>query len=102
MVYGTPSHDVDQSLDIFKTLNTKYSTTILEPGQAYGLLHNGGIARLEEAVRWSPKTILFGIPEPRRKYLIADTSAGKDETEEAIRNAMRRLCFMLAARPRVP
>jgi hypothetical protein len=48
----------------------------------------------------SPKAVLFGIPEPRKKYLLADTSAGKDETEEAIRAAMHRLCFGLAAKRR--
>jgi DNA repair exonuclease SbcCD nuclease subunit len=52
----------------------------------------------KEAGTTANDMLLFGIPEPRKKYLLADTSAGKDETEEAIRNAMRRLCFMLAAK----
>ncbi|MDR0645384.1 MAG: hypothetical protein LBG05_10875 [Treponema sp.] len=103
MVYGTPSHDVDQSLDIFKTLNTRYGITILEPGQAYFLAPNAGwIFPESEANRYFNRddrlALIFGIPEPRKKYLLADTSVGKDETEEAIREAMHKMCFLLAAK----
>jgi exonuclease SbcC len=111
MVYGTPSHDTDGSLEIFRKLATRYGITILEPGQVY-FLGNGFITNDEEAAQKSieclepPKAILFGIPEPRKKYLLADATAGKDETEEAIRAAMHRLCFMLAAKrkkyPNIP
>jgi DNA repair exonuclease SbcCD nuclease subunit len=38
-VYGTPSHDVDNSLDVFPKLTTNHGITILEPGQAYALPH---------------------------------------------------------------
>jgi DNA repair exonuclease SbcCD nuclease subunit len=62
----------------------------------------GGIFPEDEANRLFNKddrlAIIFGIPEPRKKYLLAETSAGKDETEEAIREAMHRLCFMLVAK----
>jgi exonuclease SbcC len=103
MVYGTPSHDVDGSLEIFKAVNCKYGITILDPGQAYFLAPAaGGIFPESEANRLFNKedrgAIIFGIPEPRKKYLLATTSAGKDETEEAIRGAMHRLCFLLAAK----
>jgi exonuclease SbcC len=102
-VYGTPSHDVDNSLDVFPKLTSKYGITILEPGQAYFLAPNaGGIFPESEANRFFNKedrlALIFGIPEPRKKYLLADISAGKDETEEAIRDAMHRLCFLLAAK----
>ncbi|MDR2150105.1 MAG: hypothetical protein LBO67_04690 [Spirochaetaceae bacterium] len=43
------------------------------------------------------EAILFGIPEPRKKYLLAGATVGKNETEEVIRDAMHRLCFVLAA-----
>jgi len=45
--------------------------------------------------------VIFGIPEPRKKYLLANSSAGKNETEETIRDAMRKMCFLLAAKRRV-
>jgi exonuclease SbcC len=103
MICGTPSHDVDGSLEIFRKINCKYGITILDPGQAYFLAPTaGGIFPESEANRFFDRNnrlaIIFGIPEPRKKYLLADTSVGKNETEEAIRDAMHRICFMLAAK----
>jgi exonuclease SbcD len=101
MIYGTPSHDTDGSLEVFRKIETKHSITILEPGQAYFL--DGGMISYEEEWDGYPKlegTLLFGIPEPRKKYLLAGDAAGKDETEEAVRDAMHRLCFTLAAKRR--
>jgi DNA repair exonuclease SbcCD nuclease subunit len=102
VVYGTPSHDTDGSLEIFRNITCRYGITVLEPGQAY-FLDEGHIEADETPVkekRYTPKAIIFGIPEPRKKYLLADTSAGKDETEEAIRAAMHKMCFLLAAKRR--
>jgi exonuclease SbcC len=108
MVHGTPSHDVDQSLEIFKSVNCEYGITILEPGQAY-FLHEDGRVIPEESRdahagrKHDPESlrlILFGIPEPQRKHLLADNTAGKDESEAAIRDAMRKFCFLLAAKRR--
>ncbi len=101
MVYGTPSHDVDGSLEIFKTLTCRHGITILEPGQAYFLNNHSGAYFVDrEFSQVMSEAVLFGIPEPRKKYLLADTSAGKDETEDAIRAAMHRLCLGLAAKRR--
>jgi DNA repair exonuclease SbcCD nuclease subunit len=98
-IYGTPSHDTDGSLEVFRKLACKYSITILEPGQPYFLAELNGRAKIvQEIPGVTGKAIIFGIPEPRKKYLLAETSAGKDETEEAIRSAMHRMCFMLAAK----
>jgi exonuclease SbcC len=102
MIYGTPSHDTDGSLEIFRNITSKHGITILEPGQAY-FLHGDGtvISESQKYTSWSGITaVLFGIPEPRKKYLLAETSAGKDETEEAIRAAMRKMCFLLGAKRR--
>jgi exonuclease SbcC len=103
VIYGTPSHDTDGSLEIFRNITCKYGITVLEPGQAYFLAPTaGGIFPESEANRFFNRddrlAIIFGIPEPRKKYLLADTSAGKDETEEAIREAMHKMCFLLAAK----
>jgi hypothetical protein len=90
MIYGTPSHDVDSCLDVFPKLTAKNNITVLDPGQTY-FLGEGFITTDEGEVKAAidrfepPKAIIFGIPEPRKKYLLADTSTGKNETEEAIR-----------------
>jgi exonuclease SbcC len=106
LVYGTPSHDTDGSLEIFRNLNSIYGITILEPEQEY-FLHRRIIREdvsitfiSEENLEGTAEAIIFGIPEPRRKYLLANTAAGKYESEEALRGAMRRLCFALAAKRR--
>jgi exonuclease SbcC len=103
MIYGTPTHDTDGSLEIFRKITCKYGITVLEAGQAYFLAPNGnGIYSEEEANRLYDKhnrmALIFGIPEPRKKYLLADTSMGKDETEETIRDAMHKVCFLLGAK----
>ena len=103
MIYGTPSHDTDGSLEVFRKINCKYTITILEPAQSYILLgdgtdneivpYNGGVLPLAKA-------LILGVPEPRKKYMLANATVGKDETESAIRDAMQKLCFMLAAKRR--
>ncbi|MDR2134113.1 MAG: hypothetical protein LBP27_03315 [Treponema sp.] len=110
MIYGTPSHDVDGSLEVFRKITCMHDITILEPGQAYFLSNfpceiypesnieecvDAGVPRAHDEI-----AILFGIPEPRKKYLLAGEAAGKDGTEEAVRDALRRLCFHLAAKRR--
>ncbi len=101
MVEGTPSHDVDGSLEVIKRLDTKYGITILEPGKPYFLSKHkiegciGVVDRLGEFD--DPSLLILGIPEPRKKYLLANGTAGKDATEEAIRTAMKQFCFQLAA-----
>ena len=101
MIYGTPTHDTDGSLEIFQKITCKYGITVLEPGQAY-FLAGDGICSEAEANRLFNKedrrAIIFGIPEPRKKYLLAGSSAGKDETEETIRSAMHKVCFLLGAK----
>lgn len=105
MIYGTPSHDTDGSLEIFRKINSKYSITILEPAQAYVLEKSEGgyscIVNAETLPNTSnAKLLLFGIPEPRKKYLLADNTLGKDELESALRNSMQKICFLLAAKRR--
>jgi exonuclease SbcC len=101
MIYGTPAHDTDGSLEVFRKITCRYGITILEPGQPYFLTELNGRAKIvQEIPGISGKAIIFGIPEPRKKYLLAETSAGKDETEEAIRAAMHKMCYLLAAKRR--
>lgn len=92
MIYGTPSHDTDGSLEVFRKIKAKHSITVLDAAKPY-FLENGKIVESSAA----PEALIFGIPEPRKKYLLANVTAGKDETESAIRDAMQKVCFLLAA-----
>ena len=92
MIYGTPSHDTDGSLEVFRKIKAKNTITILEAAKPY-FLENGKIVETSTA----PEALIFGIPEPRKKYLLANATAGKDETEDAIRNAVQKVCFLLAS-----
>jgi exonuclease SbcC len=99
MIYGTPAHDTDGSLEVFRKVTSKYGITVLDPGQPYFLAEVNGRGKVvQEIPGVSGKAVIFGIPEPRKKYLLAENSAGKDETEEAIRSAMHRMCYLLAAK----
>lgn len=95
MIYGTPSHDTDGSLEVFRKIKAKNTITILEAAKPY-FLENGKIVETSTA----PEALVFGIPEPRKKYLLANVTTGKEETESAIRDAMQKLCFLLAAKRR--
>lgn len=92
MIYGTPSHDTDGSLEVFRKIKAKNPITILEAAKPY-FLENGKVVETSTA----PEALIFGIPEPRKKYLLANATAGKDETEGAIRDAMQKVCFLLAS-----
>ena len=99
MIYGTPSHDTDGSLEVFRKINSKHPITILAPAQSY-LLENGAVVADDEQPHPNAKAVIVGVPEPRKKYLLANGTAGKDETEALLRDLMQKLCFLLAAKRR--
>lgn len=104
MIYGTPSHDTDGSLEVFRKINSRYSITVLDATQPYILIGEGKDRRIVPD-NGSPlgngaKALILGVPEPRKKFLLANGTAGKDETEAALRDSMQKLCFLLAARRR--
>lgn len=101
MIYGTPSHDTDGSLEVFRKINSNHSITVLEPAQSYLLEGDGDDAEIvpdNGGVHPSAKAVILGVPEPRKKYLLANATAGKDELEAALRDSMQKLCFLLAAK----
>lgn len=103
MIYGTPSHDTDGSLEVFRKINCKHSITVLEPAQSYLLIGDNQDAMIVPdvgGVHPCAKALILGVPEPRKKYLLANATAGKDETEALLRDSMQKLCFMLAAKRR--
>lgn len=99
MVYGTPTHDADGSLDIFPTLDSKFGITILQPGKAYLLTDSKGIildADPSMVGVINGKAILFGVPEPSKKWLIEDAASGA-EAEKSVRDRLRGLFAGLGA-----
>jgi exonuclease SbcC len=91
MIYGTPSHDAPGSLEVFERFACEYGITILRPGIAY-FLEGGGISTRPDGAH----AILFGVPEPNKKWLLAEAGAtGKDESDAAVRQAMGTLLLGL-------
>jgi len=107
MIYGTPTHDVDGSLEVFEALHPSHPIKILRPGIAYGLTA-GEIVRMD-TTRRAIECVLFGIPEPNKKWLLADESVGatrRDEADHAIQDSMRNLLLGLGGlrkqNPQIP
>lgn len=98
MIYGTPSHDTEGSLDVFETLQAGNKITILRPGKPYFLDPCGRISEGRDSdPLCGPSTLLlFGVPEPSKKWLLANGGAtGKDESDAQVRQAMRALLLGL-------
>ncbi|MDD5304746.1 MAG: hypothetical protein PHS14_16750, partial [Elusimicrobia bacterium] len=102
-IYGTPSHDTEGSLEVFEQIRARYPIVILRPGLAYGLLRTSDDHAFLS--QWDhetykrvgdPDLLLFGIPEPNKKWLLAGAEAtGKDDSDLAVRDAMKRLLLGL-------
>lgn len=91
MVQGTPSHDADGSLDVFETVSERI--TVLRPGKAYWLttMGNGKDNILAIDARQNPrapeyiKALIFGVPEPQKKWLLAaDSTMTMDDALRAL------------------
>jgi exonuclease SbcC len=99
MVYGTPSHDVAGSLEILEKLASRHGITILRPGTAY-FLADGKITTSPTFVAEpgdGMKALVFGVPEPNKKWLLAEAGAmGKEASDLAVRDATRKLLLDLA------
>lgn len=106
MVYGTPSHDLSGSLEVFERLETRHGITILRPGVAYHLHRDRYDA--ERVPRVSPAgeipeyreslALVLGIPEPSKEFVVANVDGiSKAGADEEIREGMRRFLLGLAA-----
>lgn len=88
MIYGTPSHDTEGSLEVFQELAAEFGVSILLPGRPYYL----GAGGITESMFEGTKALLFGVPEPSKKWLLANGGAtGKDASDESVQAAMRAL-----------
>ena len=97
MIYGTPSHDTEGSLEIFRHIKSKYGITILQPGIAYMLAHKE-ISPSDTEKSNAGRLLVFGVPEPSKKWLMANAGAiGKEAAAEAAARALQNLFVGLAA-----
>jgi exonuclease SbcC len=94
MVSGTPTHDVEGSLEVFEQLKARYPIRILRPGLPYylsmatGRIYDNPLG--EEGNRDAGQLLIFGLPEPSKKWLFAgQEAAGKDDSDAAVRDRLR-------------
>jgi exonuclease SbcC len=93
MIYGTPSHDVEGSLEIFETQECEHGIKILRPGVAY-ILKQGKIEELNGDNEEEAELLLFGIPEPSKRWIVGATvEHGSKDADLAAREAFRMLCI---------
>lgn len=93
IIYGTPTHDAEGSLDVFEALEATYPIRILKPGRPYFLTSDGLLAEDRNTDSFGKdRLLLLGVPEPNKKWLLAGAGAtGKDATDAFARDAMRAL-----------
>lgn len=90
LVEGTPTHDAPGSIDIFEQIQAEHPIVILRPGKAYALLARA-IVPIEESLV-PPKALLLGVPEPNKKWLLAEAGAtGKEASDKEVRDRLRAL-----------
>jgi exonuclease SbcC len=96
MIYGTPSHDIEGSLQVFEDMETEHGVTILRPSRPYFLnLVDHDIYAEESA---GTGVLIFGIPEPNTKWLMAGAQAeGKEAAAATAASALQTLCLGLGA-----
>lgn len=97
MIYGTPTHDADGSLEVFTTLTSRCGIIILEPGKAYQLTEQPAVREIPYGFKplTTAQAILFGVPEPSKKFLVQ--YMGADEAAQSVRDGLRGLFGALGA-----
>lgn len=95
MIYGTPSHDTEGSLEVFERIQAEHGVTILRPGKKYFINQSGAGEFIYDHQHHSglgDVALLLGVPEPNKKWLLANQEAtGKDSADLAVQNSMRAL-----------
>jgi DNA repair protein SbcC/Rad50 len=97
MIYGTPTHDVAGSLEIFESQHNRFGITLLQPGQPY--FYNNTIPIIKTDVsEINSSLLLLGVPEPSKKHIVSNIeSKGKTATEAAVRHEMHNFFLGLTA-----
>jgi exonuclease SbcC len=93
MIYGTPSHDVEGSLEVFETMDCAHGIRILRPGMTY-ILKGGKIEELQGDNAEDAMLLVSGIPEPSKRWLVAgNTKHGSIEAGLQASEAFSTLCI---------
>jgi len=93
MIYGTPSHDVEGSLEIFETMDCRHGIKILRPGIAY-ILKEEKIEELQSNNDEDARLLLFGIPEPSKRWIVASNmDVGSQSSDMSAEEVFRMLCI---------
>jgi len=93
MIYGTPSHDVEGSLEVFETMECAHGIRILRPGMTY-ILKSGKVEELRGDNHVEAELLISGIPEPSKRWLVANnTQHGSLDAELQASEAFRTLCI---------
>lgn len=80
-IYGTPSHDIAGSLEIFKNLKAEFPFKILIPGEWY----NYNVSSKETSCVTNDYIQITGIPEINKAfYLTEDENATPEEINKAL------------------
>jgi len=91
LIEGTPTHDAPGSLDVLETVMARCPIVILRPGVKYFLNRIGGI-HSGQFNGSGDIAILFGVPEPNKKWLLAEQGAtGKEAADKAFRDSLKAL-----------
>ena len=99
IIYGTPTHDVSGSLEIFESQLNTFGITLLQPGQPYFYNNTGPtIEKSPEVAGIKSSLLLLGVPEPSKKHIVSNIeSKGKTATEAAVRQEMHSFFLGLTA-----
>jgi len=97
VVEGTKTHDVPGCYEIFKDLDEKHNFTVIQPGIAYFYdQFNDCVHR--DKIEDQAELLIVGCPEPTKEWLLASGNGnGIQETNEAIKEGMRKLLLGLGA-----
>jgi len=101
-VSGTPTHDLPGCYEIFRTMRADYGFTLLQPGATYLLGDTGSVAVTKDnRVQSTDRAVIFGLPEPQKDWLLANTNGmGRDEALVAMQEMLREMLLGIAARRR--
>lgn len=100
MVQGTPTHDSDGSLDIFEQASKHI--TVLKMGKGYFVNEYRGVYECNPGhkIEDGDKAIIFGLPEPQKKHLLAADSSVT--MEQAVRTILLGYASIRAKYPELP
>ena len=103
VVEGTITHDIKGCYDVFRDIKADYNFTILQPGVEYFLatwssnFKRPFFVTKKKPELFFPKLLILGLPEQSKENFLADKQLGKAESDEAIKDSMKKLLLGMGA-----